>query len=105
MNEFLAIFTLRTVLLFASTAFSLLFIMLLLNIITVDEVITILKLSPEAANALKLIISRVQEVSINILNIISQLLTKLFGWSGVEVDLSKIKVDVHGSAVGSPAGQ
>ena len=62
MNEFLAIFTLRTVLLFASTAFSLLFVMLLLNIITVDEVIIILKLSPEAANALKLIISRVQEV-------------------------------------------
>jgi hypothetical protein len=105
MNEFLAIFTLRTVLLFASTAFSLLFVMLLLNIITVDEVIIILKLSPEAANALKLIISRVQEVSINILDIISQLLTKLFGWSGVEVDLSKIKADVHGSAVGSPAGQ
>ena len=105
MNEFLAIFTLRTVLLFASTAFSLLFVMLLLNIITVDEVIIILKLSPEAANALKLIISRVQEVSINILDIISQLLTKLFSWSGVEVDLSKIKVDVHGSSVGSPAGQ
>lgn len=105
MNEFLAIFTLRTVLLFASTAFSLLFVMLLLNIITVDEVIVILKLSPEAANALKLIISRVQEVSMNILDIISQLLTKLFGWSGVEVDLSKIKVDVHGSPAGSAAGQ
>ncbi len=69
--------------------------MLVLNIITVDDVVAILKLSPEGANALKLVISRVQEVSANILQIISQLLNKLFSWAGVDIDLSKIKVDVH----------
>ncbi len=36
-----------------------------------------------------------QEVTGNVLDIISQLLSKLFGWAGVEVDLNKIKVDVN----------
>ena len=69
--------------------------MLLLNIITVNDIVTIFKLSPEAANALKLIVDRFQEVSKNILDILTQLLNRLFGWAGVDVDLSKIKVDVH----------
>lgn len=72
-----------------------LLVMLVLNIITVDEVIAILKLSPGGANALKLVISRIQEVSANILGIISQLLNKLFSFAGVDVDLTKIKIDLH----------
>jgi hypothetical protein len=91
----------RTIFIFASTAFSILVIMLVLNIITVDEVAVILKMSPEATNALKLVLSRVQEVSGNIIDIISQLLTKLFSWAGVDVDLNKIKVDVHQGDVSS----
>ncbi|MBU6338976.1 MAG: hypothetical protein KGQ36_03280 [Rickettsiales bacterium] len=106
MNDFLAFFTLRSVLLFASTAFSMLFVMLLLNIITIDDVAVILKLSPEATNALKLIISRVQEVSMNILDIISQLLSRLLSFAGVDVDLSKIKIDLNaGSSASSAVGQ
>ncbi len=95
MNDFLAYFTMRSVLIFLSTAFSLLFIMLALNIITVDEAIAILNLPPEGGNAFKTVISRIQEVTGNILDIISQLLNKLFGWAGVDVDLNKIKVDVN----------
>ncbi len=92
---FLSYLTLRTFLVFASTAFALLIVMLSLNIITVDEAATILKLSPEATNAFKQVVSRMQEVTGNVLDIISQLLSKLFGWAGVEVDLNKIKVDVN----------
>ncbi len=104
MNNFLSFITLRTVFVFASTAFSILVVMLALNIITVDDVVVILNMSPEAASAFKLVISRIQEVTGNILDIISQLLTKLLGWAGVEVDLSKIKVDVHqGDVSGSLA--
>lgn len=69
--------------------------MLLLNIITIDELSVILSLNPEATNALKLVFSRIQEVTGNIMDIISQLLNKLFGWAGVDVDLGKIKVDLH----------
>jgi hypothetical protein len=69
--------------------------MLVLNIITVDDVVAILKLSPEGANALKLVISRIQEVTTNILQILSQLLNKLFSWAGVDIDLTKIKIDVN----------
>jgi hypothetical protein len=95
MHELLSFFALRTIFTFASTAFALLLVMMALNIVTVDEVVTILNLSPEAANAFKLVISRVQEVTGNIMHVISQLLNKLFGWAGVEVDLNKIKVDVN----------
>lgn len=89
------LFGMRTIFIFASTAFSLFIIMLVLNIITVDEAISILNLSPNAANAFKQVITRIQEVSQNILHIISQLMQKLFGWSGVDVDLNKIHVDVN----------
>ena len=78
MNDFLTYFTLRTFLVFFSTAFALLFVMLILNIVTVDEVIVILDMSPQAANAFKLVVSRIQEVKGNIVDIISQLLQKLF---------------------------
>ena len=69
--------------------------MLLLNIITIDELSVILSLNPEATSALKLVFSRIQEVTGNIMDIIGQLLNKLFGWAGVDVDLGKIKVDLH----------
>jgi hypothetical protein len=95
MSDFISYITLRTIFIFASTAFSILIVMLALNIITVDDVVAILKLSPEAANAFRLVVSRVQEVTGNILDIISQLLNKLLGWAGVDVDLNKIKIDVH----------
>jgi hypothetical protein len=101
MNNIMSFMAMRTIFIFASTAFSILVIMLVLNIITVDEVAVILKMSPEATNALKLVLSRVQEVSGNIIDIISQLITKLFSWAGVDVDLNKIKVDVHQGDVSS----
>ena len=93
--DLLSFFSLRSVILFASTAFSMMLVMLVLNIITVDDVVAILKLSPEGANAFKLVVSRIQEVSANILGIISQLLNKLFSFAGVNVDLTRIKVDLH----------
>lgn len=98
-------FALRSVFLLASTAFSILLVMLLVGIITVDDVVKILNLSPEAANAFRLIIERIQELTHNILDILSQLLDKIFGWAGVDVDLSKIKIDTNntGSSGISPA--
>jgi hypothetical protein len=102
MNSILSILGSRTVVIFISTAFSLLVLMLTLNIITVDEVALIFKMSPDATSALKLVISRIQEVTGNVLNITSQLLNKLFGWAGVNIDLSKINIDVnhHGGISG-----
>ena len=95
LSALVSIITFRTFFVFASTAFSIALVMLFLNIITVDEIVTIFNLSPEAAQALNNVITRIQEVTGNILDIISQLLTKLFSWSGTEIDLNKIKVDVN----------
>lgn len=95
MNFILDFFTFRTTILLFSTAFSILAVMLILNIITVDDLVVILKLSPEAASALKVVVERLQEVTHNIVDILSQLLNRLLSWAGVDVDLSKIKVDVN----------
>ncbi len=103
MNDLLAYFTLRTFLVFASTAFSLLFVMLVVGIITVDDVIKICGLSPEAASAFRLVVSRVQEVTGNILDIISQLLNKIFSWAGVDIDLNKIHTNVNAHPGDVPA--
>lgn len=103
-SDILTYFTLRTIFIFASTAFSLMVVMLALNIITVEEVITMLHLEGAAADAFRLMIARIQEVTGNILEIISQLIGKLLGWSGVDVDLTKIKVDIEpGSAPADPS--
>lgn len=91
LNALLAIITLRTFFVFFSTAISIALVMLFLNIITIDEIVEIFNLSPGAAQILKNVLSRIQEVTGNILNIISQLLKKLFSWAGVDIDLSSIK--------------
>lgn len=93
--NFSSFFALRTILTFASTAFAIFIVMLSLNIITVKEAVTILNLPPEAAAAFEHVVSRIQEVTGNIMKIISQLANKLLGWAGVDVDLNKIKVDVN----------
>jgi hypothetical protein len=102
MGIIFSILTMRSVIIFAATTFSILIVMLSLNIITVDEVVVILKMSPEAADAFRVVISRTQEVTGNILDVASQLLNKIFGWAGVEVDLNKIKVDVNGNGGSAP---
>ncbi|NBX52123.1 MAG: hypothetical protein EBT63_00515 [Proteobacteria bacterium] len=87
----------RIAMIYSSTALSLIVIMLVLKIITVDELIAILGLEQRSneAQALKLVISRIQEMSVNILEILSKLLNNLFSWAGVDVDLTKIKIDTN----------
>ena len=104
MGDILSFLTMRTVIIFGATTFSILIIMLTLNIVTVDEVAVILKMSPEATHAFKLVISRIQEVTGNLLDITSQLFNKLFSWAGVDVELNKIKIDVNHGAGSAPAG-
>jgi hypothetical protein len=101
MHAIFAILTFRTFFIFISTAFALLVVMLALNIITTNDVAQILNLSPNAHNALTQAISRFQEVSKNVIDIISQLLNKVFSWSGVNIDLSKIKIDVNQTDISS----
>ena len=85
----------RIAMIYSSTALSLMIMMLVLNIITIDELLTIIGVEQKSneAQALKLVISRIQEMSTNILQIISKLLNNLLSWAGVDVDLSKIKID------------
>jgi hypothetical protein len=88
---------LRIAMIYSSTALSIMIMMLVLNIITIDELLTIIGVEQKSneAQALKLVISRIQEMSTNILQIISKLLNNLLSWAGVDVDLSKIKIDAN----------
>jgi hypothetical protein len=94
----------RIAMIYSSTALSLMIMMLVLNIITIDELLTIIGVEQKSneAQALKLVISRIQEMSTNILEIISKLLKNLLSWSGVDVDLSKIKIDTSKSPIPDP---
>ncbi len=77
--------------------------MLMLNIVTIDDLVVIFNLSPESSAALKLVVERLKEVSGNIMEILSQLLNRLLGWAGVDVDLSKIKVDLNEAPQSGPS--
>ncbi|MFM6972700.1 MAG: hypothetical protein ACKO6C_06970 [Alphaproteobacteria bacterium] len=87
----------RVAMIYSSTAFSIIIVMLVLNIISVEELITILGIESKSneAQALKLVISRIQEMSHNVLEIISKLMQSLFSWAGIDVDLNKIKIDTN----------
>ena len=94
MISIINILVLRTVILMASGIFSVAFVMLMVGIITIDDIVKILNLSPDAANALRVIFSRFQEVTNNLIHIIGQLLNNLVGWTGTEIDTSKL-VDMN----------
>jgi hypothetical protein len=84
----------RTIILIGCSLFSIVFVMLLLNIITINDIATIFNLSPETAAALQTVLGRFLEIGNNLLGILSQFLNKLFGWAGMDVDLTTIKVNV-----------
>ncbi len=94
MISILHILTLRTIILMASSVFSVAFVMLMVGIVTIDDIIKILNLAPDAANALRVIFSRFQEVTNNLIHIIGQLLNNLVSWTGTEIDTSKL-VDIN----------
>ena len=90
MISIINILVLRTVILMASGIFSVAFVMLMVGIITIDDIVKILNLSPDAANALRVIFSRFQEVTNNLIHIAGQLLNNLVAWTGTEIDTSKL---------------
>lgn len=94
MISIINILALRTIMLMASGVFSVAFVMLMVGIITIDDIVKILNLSPDAANALRVIFSRFQEVTNNLIHIIGQLLNNLVSWTGTEIDTSKL-VDIN----------
>lgn len=94
----LGVLTSRALILFVSTTFSILIVMLMTGIVTAEEVIAILKLEGAAADAFRNAVVRIQNIWDQVAGILSQLLNKLFSFAGVDVDLSKINVDVNGNS-------
>lgn len=93
-------FALRTVFLFASTTFSIFVVMFLVGIITVDDIVNIFGITdPHAVTALKNVAGRMSEMTKNILDILSKLLNQMFGWTGTDIDLSKIKIDTGNGGI------
>lgn len=105
MYGFLSFFAFRTVIIFISTAFALAAVMLALNIITVDDLINILGLEPSSpqAIAIKQVVSRLQEVTGNVMTIISKLLNHLLSWAGIDANVNDIKININDANHGSAA--
>jgi hypothetical protein len=85
----------RVLLIYSSTALSLTLMMLMLNIITIPEIIKILRLNPHGTEARTItnILVRMQEVTNNIIDIIAKLFSKVLNSFGMaDIDISKIKV-------------
>jgi len=85
----------RILLIYSSAALSLILMMLMLNIITIPEIITILKLNPKSSEAqvITQVLGRMQEVTGNILEIIAKLFSKMLNSFGMgDIDISKIKI-------------
>ena len=87
--------TSRVIILMFSTTFSILVIMLLLGILSVDELATILHLSPKSTMVLNKIVVNMKEVCGNLMAIVSQMLNKLLSSFGMNADLSKIHIDIN----------
>ena len=92
----------RIFLIYGSAALSLVLMMLMLNIITIPEIITILKLNPKSSEAqvITQVLGRMQEVTNNIMEIIAKLFSKLLNSFGMgDIDISKIKIQPSSSGV------
>jgi len=86
----------RIAMLLTSTTFSIVLIMLFFNIITVDELATILKLGKTETRVIQSMLNETRNITNNILRVLSQVIEHLFGWAGIDnVNLELINVDLH----------
>jgi hypothetical protein len=86
----------RYAMIYSSATLSIIIMMLVLKIISIEELFTIVGIDAKSneAQALRLVISRIQEMTVNIMQILSKLLNHLFSWAGTDIDLSKINIDI-----------
>ena len=87
---------LKIAMLFTSTTFSIVILMLFFNIITVQELSTILKLGKTETRIIQSMLDETKNITNNILHVLSQVIEKLFGWAGIDnVNLELINIDLH----------
>ena len=104
LNYLISYSVVRMFMLCSSTVLSMIFLMVVLNIITVDELSKILNLSNEQTGILKLVTSRIQEVTENILQILTKLIRHLLSWAEInDIDLSKIKIENGKELITNPS--
>jgi hypothetical protein len=70
--------------LLTSTTFSIVILMLFFNIITVEELSSILKLGATETKIIKSMLNETRNITNNILRVLSQVIEHLFGWAGLD---------------------
>lgn len=85
--------------LLTSTTFSIVILMLFFNILTVEELSSILKLGATETKIIKSMLNETRNITNNILRVLSQVIERLFGWAGLDnVNLELINIDLHENA-------
>lgn len=85
--------------LLTSTTFSIIILMLFFNIITAEELSSILRLGPTETKIIKSMLNETRNITNNILRVLSQVIEHLFGWAGLNnVNLELINIDLHENA-------
>jgi hypothetical protein len=78
----------RTSFLLGSSAISIAIVMLLVGIITVDDVVNIFGITDQRAiNAIGNVVNNTCQMTSNIFDILTQLMKKMFEWAGVDVNM------------------
>ncbi|GDX36596.1 hypothetical protein LBMAG18_11070 [Alphaproteobacteria bacterium] len=73
--------------------------MLFFNIITVEELSSILRLGPTETKIIKSMLNETRNITNNILRVLSEVIEHLFGWAGLDnVNLELINIDLHENA-------
>lgn len=95
----------KLLLLLSTSGFALLIIALSFSLIDIDQLSSLLNLSPEVTDALRVVISRIQEVTANIGNTIADIVKENTGKNIENIDINDVKNQINESIYNSNKNQ
>ncbi len=95
----------KLLLLLSTSGFALLIIALSFSLIDIDQLSSLLNLSPEVTDALRVVISRIQEVTANIGDTIADIVKENTGKNIENIDINDVKKQINESINNSNKNQ
>ena len=95
----------KLLLLLSTSGFALLIIALSFSLIDIDQLSSLLNLSPEVTDALRVVISRIKEVTANIGDTIADIVKENTGKNIENIDINDVKKQINESINNSNKNQ